>query len=536
MAKHISKFGFILFIVIFLFLTQNTERRSTEFVAKAASLNAIPKYCLGGWESPMNAAGQPDVSTDRGSEFTSENSAILSQKSAQLFCGIFESDDRSSSPTRAILHFSWRMDFVAHEDADAKLWQENIASSTEFVYESSPTSTPTSSQSTVNKVSDIDTSSTAITSMDSGVEMASSSSSSTSPILINEVPVSQSQITESTSTPAVSNDVPAPAAASTTPSEISPSVATTSATRSWYETMALMFTHKAFAEDVIPHAQPDFLEVMYAVDGKNWKSIGKVNESNWRDTTIDVPVTSWEEIDRLQIELVPLFSVDSPTIFVDGMWIQIQHENSLLGAIKGGASAVVDFTQSTSEVVNNAIDSAISAVTDVVANIASPQASLKDTQVIVQTAPQQEEQKKPKFNFGIGGDIPLATRIMPWVRSNEQKEDKGNNVQRIPTLTSDPIHNAFTISGSCSKPYFVILVFANQSDYLNDPSRAVINRAGLCVNSSFSYQLRSEDFPQNLPDGIYYAVAGEEGVSESWQPHSAIYPITISRIASSTNP
>ncbi len=211
----------------------------------------------------------------------------------------------------------------------------------------------------------------------------------------------------------------------------------------------------------------------------------------------------------------------------------MHHDISLLGIVNTSISAVADATQGVAEAVGNLLDSAISAVTDVI----NPQPKVEKKN-IVNNIPQLEtpEPPKPEFHFDIGGDIPVAEKIMPWVRSSEQKEEKRGSIQRVPTVTSDPTHNAFNISGSCSKPYFAVLVFANQTDYRDDPSRAVINRASACVGGSFSYSLKSEDFSKNLSDGTYYVIVGEQGMRESWTPLGAMYPIVITRITTSTKP
>lgn len=314
-----------------------------------------------------------------------------------------------------------------------------------------------------------------------------------------------------------------------------PTTTTTSAALPWYQNVFASITPRVFAESVSPHTTPDFLEITYTTDGKNWKSVGRVSESNWKNATVEIPVSSWDEVNKLQVALTPLFTADAPTIYLDGMWLEVHHDISLLGIVNTGVSAVADATQSVVDTVGNLLNSAISAVTDAV----SSQPKVEDTKKAIAEQPQvapAPEPKRPELHFDVGGDIPVGTKIMPWVRSNEQKEDRAGNVLGIPTVTSDPTHNAFTISGNCSKPYFAVLVFANQTDYRDDPSRAVINRASACTGGSFSYSLKSEDFPKNLPDGTYYVIVGEQGMRESWTPLGAMYPISITRAATTTTP
>jgi len=307
---------------------------------------------------------------------------------------------------------------------------------------------------------------------------------------------------------------------------------TTSAIFPWYHNIFALFAPSAFAESVAPHITPDFLEITYTTDGKNWKSVGKVNESNWKNATVEIPVTSWDEVNELQVALTPLFSADAPTIYLDGMWLDVHHDISLLGIVNTSVSAVADATQSVADAVSNLLDSAINAVADAI----NPQPKVEEKKIADAPQVRAPEPQKPEFRFDVGGNIPVAAKIMPWARSDEQKENKKEGVLNVPTLAPDPSANSFTIKGSCTKPYFVVLVFANKDDYVTDPSRAVINRAGACTGGSFTYSLKSSDFSSNLPDGTYYVIVGEQGARESWKPTGTMYPILISRIASSTKP
>lgn len=537
MSKKFVKIGAVLFVLVLALLVQNARNAKPEFVAKAASLRAIPKYCLGGWENPTNAAGQPEVADGEVNGFTTENSSVLSQKSAQLFCGIFETDDMSFTPTRAVLHLSWRVDFVPHEDADATMWQEMIASSTEFANVATGTATSAPAEQAPAPI--IETSTPAAEATSTVVAPQPVGEATTETTNTSQPAPAQTTSTETNAeiappppaSQATSTTTSAPLPPEPTPASVPPPVtATTSASLPWYQNIFALITPRVFAEGSSPHPTSDFLEITYTTDGKNWKSVGKVSESNWKNATVEIPVTSWDEINKLQIALTPLFSADAPTIYLDGMWLEVHHDISLLGVVNTGISAVSDATQSVAEAVGNLLDSAISAVADVI----NPQPKIEEKNVADVPQAPAPEPKKPEFHFDIGGDIPVTAKIMPWVRSNEQQENKKEAAPKISTLTPNPTSNAFTLSGACAKPYFVVLVFANKDDYTTDPSRAVINRAGACTGGSFSFVLKSSDFSSNLADGTYYVIVGEQGMRESWQPTGAMFPIVITRVASST--
>ncbi len=234
---------------------------------------------------------------------------------------------------------------------------------------------------------------------------------------------------------------------------------------------------------------------------------------------------------QLQVALNPELSFDLPTVYLDSMWLEVQYDHTILDTVKEGMATAADTAQTATEAVGNMINTAIVAVADKVTNAISPEAVSQQASIIKAVEPE-----KPEFNFGVHGDISVPMKVMPWVKTTEQKEGKGDEVIRFPSLSLNPTGNSFHISGSCAKPYFVVLVFANQNDYIDDPSRAIINRANPCVNGAYAYELRSEDFPKNLPDGTYYVIAGEEGARESWRPHASMYAISINRTATTTTP
>ena len=81
---------------------------STFSTSHASIATFYPTSCLGGWEHPENAQGQPDLSLDAQSQdFTVGNAARLQQSIASLYCGGFTGDiPEHSKPTQFKLSFS----------------------------------------------------------------------------------------------------------------------------------------------------------------------------------------------------------------------------------------------------------------------------------------------------------------------------------------------------------------------------------------------------------------------------------------------
>lgn len=84
-----------------------------------------------------------------------------------------------------------------------------------------------------------------------------------------------------------------------------------------------------------------------------------------------------------------------------------------------------------------------------------------------------------------------------------------------------------TVSGSCASPYYVVLIFKNQTDYEVDPRSFIVNRAYPCENGSYEYSI--DRLPPTLPNGTYYLLIGEQGERGAWTPATGLTEISINR-------
>lgn len=87
---------------------------------KASIVNFYPESCLGGWENPSNASGQPSVASDaQGSDFTRDNSAFLKNRTSQIFCGDFGGEvPQDSIPRKFTVRFSWFVDDGSYDKGE----------------------------------------------------------------------------------------------------------------------------------------------------------------------------------------------------------------------------------------------------------------------------------------------------------------------------------------------------------------------------------------------------------------------------------
>lgn len=128
-----------------------------------------------------------------------------------------------------------------------------------------------------------------------------------------------------------------------------------------------------------------------------------------------------------------------------------------------------------------------------------------------------------EYTFEIDGGA-IATKETPeWSEAQEGKIGENKEVTQAPALSVDT--HALNISGLCSDPYYVILVYRNAGDYDRDPASYIFNRAFLCQNGQYSYSL--SDLPFNLESGTFYLLVGGQGSKGSWKPISALTPIGI---------
>ena len=80
----------------------------------------------------------------------------------------------------------------------------------------------------------------------------------------------------------------------------------------------------------------DFLEIEYTFDSISWQHLGFVGTDNWRDIEFELPVVEWNELEKLQVRIKNLPTIDEqPTVYLDSMWIEVSHsKNKILKPAK----------------------------------------------------------------------------------------------------------------------------------------------------------------------------------------------------------
>ncbi len=241
-----------------------------------------------------------------------------------------------------------------------------------------------------------------------------------------------------------------------------------------------------------------FLQISYSTDGVRWVSIGTVGLDNWKDYKIAVPISSWEDLNNLQIMVSTLPTLDEkPDIYLDGMYAKVSYDRTL------------------KEALSDTLASAADAVYSVIDPTPPSPPTPTPTVVIKPPPPTPAVITKKVVSFVLGGD--------PVV---DKSYNQNSNIKVSPNL----IGSSLVVSGNCSRKYFVILAYRDQSDYKKKPSSYVVNNALECNQGSFHYDL--SNLSQTIDGGKYWLLTAEEDDTGGWTPVSQIFPITV--IATST--
>ncbi|MEK7588313.1 MAG: hypothetical protein AAB438_00665, partial [Patescibacteria group bacterium] len=361
----------IIFGVVFLFILMGAF-----FPSQASVSTFYPKKCLGGWEGPEHVEGVSDASILE-NNFSSKNSAILKDRIAEIFCGDFIGEvEPETVPKKFIVKMSWLVtdnileekketlsDILPQEGLsvpaeEAPLTNVEIIEEKEVIQnidtildqeketpvennsveiESNPvqdnptennpveiileeaTPPPVSflnniftkvfaqeSQSAPESVPEVPTDAEVV------VIPESSSTNIVETTLVENISVIENEdIVKEDSIEQIETETPTPV-----PSEniVEPIIENTGVTN---------------IEEVKNKIDNDFLEVSYTIDGSNWKVLGKVSETTWKDASFEISdssITTWEDVSKLQISVKNLPTIDTqPIIYLDNIYIEIEY-------------------------------------------------------------------------------------------------------------------------------------------------------------------------------------------------------------------
>lgn len=504
----------------------------TKQQVSAASSRLYPSYCLGGWQNPQNAGGEPSLSQNAGdSEFNGSNSAVLDKSVAQIFCGYFPTDSRTNPPDKVSLHLSWSIQVPPQAQQDILPPSEEAVSASTTPDATSGQPEPKSNPQPVDPVLTVP---------------------DTAPPAVQ--PVSPPQEEQ------VSPD-PSPA-----PGQNSPAGSNSDGqAQSFWEKLIPAARAQEMSADELSQAlqrqsipengavpASGFLQISYSFNGNDWIFLNRINAGNWKNFTQDIPVANWQDLQNLQIAIAAAPSLDAqPAVYLDGLWLEVEYDRTFTEALSDMGNAVTDTVGTLADDMSGAIqevtDTVQEALTDQpaqqdeqtatttpeMAQATSSDQQLLDPEILGQATPTPEVIKERKLLFTAGQNAAPAQKLLPWYSRDDIRRLGGEKVLagtagQLPRLVQSADKKSLSVSGGCSKNYFVVLLYRDRDDYLNNPASYVVNSAYKCERGSFSFNLNK--LSPDLPDGKYYLLIAEEDANTTWVPVSQLIEVQVDSI------
>ncbi len=310
------------------------------FYGKADIAVFYPKTCLGGWQNVSHAEGEPQIEDNEVSKFNAENSAFLKNRVSQLYCGDFEGEipDGNEKQQRIKLRFSWAA--ISETSPDVIEIIEIKGGSGENA------SQDTAEKTIILDNEDADAETKAGFTVDPGEDFSNSSLNSFVEPIVNPSSEENSSVAPAPEAPAPAAPAdPAPeggsgegptsfldflflkpkqALAEEQEQPISDKAETTTTTPTTIETQLNVSSAESSSPD-----KEGLFEVLYTVNGSDWKSLGMVESNDLKNAEFELPLedfVSWEDLSRLQVSLKsPSFADSNITTYVDGMSLEVTY-------------------------------------------------------------------------------------------------------------------------------------------------------------------------------------------------------------------
>jgi len=298
---------------------------------KAGVANFYATQCLGGWENPSNASGEPTLKEDaEGSTFNSNNAAVLNNTQGDLYCGGFTGSlPENTDPEKISLKIRWTMD-----DGEVSHDVDPLA---DFVDPAQEEAIQTSEEQ-----------------IDTPVELLPVDEEPQVLLPIIIIPESEAPA-EAPAPQDTPQPAPAPESAPAPQGESSEGAfnfrlfKTARAQEEVIEqtdSVEQVDTVEQTVVDQVDNVEqvdsiesaevsvesPEvahFMAIEYSVDGSTWIPFTKISRADWRSGEYVFPENAffWSDVDKLQVRLTSLASIDSPkVIYVDAMWLDVAYQ------------------------------------------------------------------------------------------------------------------------------------------------------------------------------------------------------------------
>jgi hypothetical protein len=207
----------------------------------------------------------------------------------------------------------------------------------------------------------------------------------------------------------------------------------------------------------------------------------------------------------------------------------------LEGSVNPQQDALQEAIQVIDENTNTATntDIILPQATSTTENIEIPPAEEEVVQVIPEatTTPVADlstEDLKPtkEYTFEINGSSIATNETPEWADGvDANTATSSDKVSEAPAISIQEASHILNVSGECSDPYYVVLIYKDAESYNSNPSSYIYNRAYPCENGHYSYAL--SELPFSLESGTFYLLVAGQGERGPWKPISALLPIGI---------
>lgn len=267
------------YLTLFLMLMLLTFKIIWENQIKAESAYFYPTTCLGSFNNPEKAQGEPEVSDPN--LINESNSAVYYTGFKEIYCGNFRGPIKEGEIKSISLHFNWvltkelREAPIIESTSSENLLEKIIPPKTIEIIPESNSITETTSTDTLST---------------STQETTSSPQS----FLLKFV-LAQSNLTETTIT---TTEI-----ISTSTNDTSTTTPTSNSTNP---------------------SKPLF-DIHYTLDGQNWNYLGTLNENNWQNLSFEIPVKDWLDISKIQIKINSQPDTDF-YLYLESLWLEVEYQ------------------------------------------------------------------------------------------------------------------------------------------------------------------------------------------------------------------
>jgi len=488
-------------------------------VAQANYIKFYPEECSGDWQnSAILAENSKNPETIESSVFDLNNSAVLqNEKGKEISCGAFRGEQIDGHLVNLRLKLILNFKYPEHKTENPIIENPTNESAPEQPAEENSESTSTE------------------TALPEDLETINEPAPPTEADQKNEEVVPSEQTPESSIAPESWETIVAPEATSEleTPTvetapvieapkeEPTPQPETENASF-----LKLIKTANAQSGDEQPsitaslvfNGHEHFLDVEYSIDaGQTWQPIN--------DAGLSIPIENVADIENLRVKVISLSDDQNlPVVYLKGMYLEAKfvpktgNEEQLVEEA-GTEEPLADESQ------NSLLDSIAETISDTVNNIAE-NISAEDSVPKITESQSLIPEIKWAFKIGSSDDKAGLLGSIKDIFTNQEKENPTNNYQL--SLASD--QRSIKIAGVCGKKYYTILLFGDASDFVRDPSRSLVNRAGYCESGKFEFTLSDGLIPTATPDGKYYLIVGEQNEGEKVETINSPQELEIKKI------